>query len=517
MTIVRLMALLTTALGALCPVAAWSQAAPQGELTIAQGTDAVTMDPHNTTQMTAMQPFNFVYDKLINRDKDMKLIPELAESWKSVDELTWELKLRKGVKFHNGEDFDSAAVKFTLDRVRVPGATQVSSGFTTIDDVKTPDPLTVLIVTKKPDPLLPARLAAWGAQMLPPGYFKEVGVEGLARKAVGTGPYRFGEWRKDDSLSFVANTGYWGAAPKFAKVVFRPIKDELARMSALTAGEVDIAVNIPVDFADKINSGGSTYLVQTLANATDVFLMGSDAPLKDARVRLALNLAIDRQKLSTALFRGFAKPISQAAAPTDFGYNPSIPPYPYDPERAKKLLAEAGYEKGFSVEVQSSTGYIIGDALVVEAVVEMLKGIGVEAKPKFLEIARRAEMLGKRTITGLLLANPGSTTFDADGIVWRLLHPDAIGGAYWPTGQKDTDFFKLMETARYTIDQPKRQELYYKAAETLHNDPPWLYLWQEFALYGVSCKVAFQARIDTMILPWTVTTDPAKKGGGQCK
>lgn len=517
MTIVRLMALLTTALGALCPVSAWSQAAPQGELTIAQGTDAVTMDPHNTTQMTAMQPFNFVYDKLINRDKEMKLIPELAESWKSVDELTWELKLRKGVKFHNGEDFDSAAVKFTLDRVRVPGATQVSSGFTTIDDVKTPDPLTVLIVTKKPDPLLPARLAAWGAQMLPPGYFKEVGVEGLARKAVGTGPYRFGEWRKDDSLSFVANTGYWGAAPKFAKVVFRPIKDELARMSALTAGEVDIAVNIPVDFADKINSGGSTYLVQTLANATDVFLMGSDAPLKDARVRLALNLAIDRQKLSTALFRGFAKPISQAAAPTDFGYNPSIPPYPYDPERAKKLLAEAGYEKGFSVEVQSSTGYIIGDALVVEAVVEMLKGIGVEAKPKFLEIARRAEMLGKRTITGLLLANPGSTTFDADGIVWRLLHPDAIGGAYWPTGQKDTDFFKLMETARYTIDQPKRQELYYKAAETLHNDPPWLYLWQEFALYGVSCKVAFQARIDTMILPWTVTTDPAKKGGGQCK
>ena len=409
------------------------------------------------------------------------------------------------------------AVKFTLDRVRVAGATQVSSGFTTIDDVKTPDPHTVQIVTKKPDPLLPARLAAWGAQMLPPGYFKEVGAEGLARKAVGTGPYRFGEWRKDDTLSFDANPGYWGDAPKFAKIVFRPIRDELARMSALTAGEVDIAVNIPVDFSDKIKSGGSTYLAQTAANATDVFILGSDAPLKDARVRLALNLAIDRQNLSDTLFRGFAKPIAQAAAPTDFGYNPSIKPYPYDPDRARQLLKEAGYEKGFSIDVQSSTGYIIGDALVVEAVVEMLKKIGVEAKPKFLEIARRAEMLGKRAITGMLLANPGSTTFDADGIVWRLLHPDAIAGAYWPTGQKDTDFFKLMETARYTIDQPKRQELYYQAAEILHNDPPWLYLWQEFSLYGVSCKVAFQARIDTMILPATVSADAAKKGGGQCK
>ena len=190
MASVRTTALLTMALGALWPATARSQAAPQGQLTVAQGTDAVTMDPHNTTQMTAMQPFNFVYNKLINRDKDMKLVPELAESWKALDELTWEVKLRKGVKFHNGEDFNSAAVKFTLDRVRVAGATQVSSGFTTIDDVKTPDLHTVHIVTKKPDPLLPARLAAWGAQMLPPGYFKEVGVEGLARKAVGTGPYR---------------------------------------------------------------------------------------------------------------------------------------------------------------------------------------------------------------------------------------------------------------------------------------------------------------------------------------
>ena len=126
------MALLPLLVSLLWPAAAWPQSAPAGQLTIAQGTDAVTMDPHNTTQMTAMQPFNFVYNKLLNRDKDMKLIPELAESWKSLDELTWEVRLRKGIKFHNGEDFNAAAVKFTLDRVRVSGATQVSSGFTTI-------------------------------------------------------------------------------------------------------------------------------------------------------------------------------------------------------------------------------------------------------------------------------------------------------------------------------------------------------------------------------------------------
>ncbi len=516
MPISRPRAFLTAVAAALWTQAAFAQA-PTGQLTIAQGTDAVTMDPHFTTQMTAMQPFNFVYEKLLNRDASMKLVPELAESWKPLDELTWEVKLRKGVKFHNGEEFNAAAVKFTLDRVKETGATHVSGGFTTIAEVRAPDPLTVHIVTKKADPLLPSRLAQWGAQILPPGYFKEVGAEGLARKAVGTGPYRFVQWRKDDNLTFEANPDYWGEKPKFAKVVFRPIPDEFARVAALTAGEVDIAVNIPVDFSERIKKGKNTYLSQTQASATNVFILGNDEALKSQKVRLALNLAIDRQKLSDSLFRGFAKPISQGAAPTDFGYNPDIPPYPYDPERAKKLLAEAGYPKGLKLDVQSSNGYILGDTLIVEAVVEMLKQVGVDAQPKILEIARRAEMLGKRAVTGMLLANPGSTLFDADGIVWRLLHPDALAGAYWPAGQKDTEFFKQMETARYTIDQKARRELYYKAAQTLHDDPPWLYLWQEFYLYGINCRVSYQARVDTMILPTTVSVSADKKGDGQCK
>ncbi len=508
-------AALATAISWSCVAPASAQ--PTGQLVIAQGTDAVTMDPGNTTQMTAMQPFNFVYEKLLNRDKDMKLVPELAESWKSVDDLTWEIKLRKGVKFHNGEDFNADSVKFTLDRLRVAGTTAVSGGFTTIDSVNIVDPATVRIVTKKPDPLLPARLAQWGAQMLPAGYFKEVGKEGLARKAVGTGPYRFAEWRKDDRLVFEANPNYWGEKPKFARVIFRPIPDEFARVSALMSGDVDLVVNIPVDFVDKVKTSGSTYLSQTYASATDVFLLGNDEALKKREVRLALNLAIDRKSMIDTLFRGFARPIAQGAAPTDFGYNPNIKDYPYDPEQAKKLLAEAGYAKGLSLTVQSSNGYILGDTLIVEAVVEMLKKVGVDAQPRVLEIARRAEMLGKKQVSGMLLANPGSTLFDADGIVWRLLRPDGLAGVYWPRGQEGTDLFKLMEEARYTIDENKRRDLYYKAAEILHDDPPWVYLWQEFFLYGVSCRVSFEARVDTMILPASISVDAAKKGGGQCK
>lgn len=487
------------------------------QLTIAQGTDAVTMDPHNTTQMTAMQPFNFVYEKLINRNDDLELVPELAESWQNVDELTWEVKLRAGVKFHNGEDFDAESVKFTLDRIRVPGATHASGGFTTIDEVVAVDPLTVRIRTKQADPLLPARLAQWGAQMLPKGYVQEVGNDGLALKAVGTGPYRFAEWRKDDRLVFEPNGDYWGDAPDFSGVVFRPIPDEFARLSALMAGEVDLVSNIPVDFIDQVDANASTFVAPTPASAIDVFQMGADEPLKKKEVRQALNLAIDREKLSEALFRGYAKPVSQGAAPTDFGYNPNIANYPYDPEKAKQLLAQAGYPDGFPLLVQSASGYILGDTLVVEAVVEMLKAIGIDAKPQVLEMARRTELIGSRALPGLLLINPGSTTFDADGIVWRLLHPSSIFGNYWEGSQEGTEFHKLMETARYTIDQDSRRELYYKAAEILYDDPPWLYLWQEFFVYGASCQITFSPRVDTMILPSSVSIDADGKGGGRCQ
>ncbi|TFH44219.1 MAG: hypothetical protein E4H01_11220 [Lysobacterales bacterium] len=266
-----------------------AQAAPAGQLVIAQGTDAVTMDPHNTTQMTAMQPFNFLFNKLINRDDKMQLVPELAESWKPLDDLTWEVRLRQGVKFHNGETFDANAVKSTLDRVKVAGATHVSGGFTTIDEVTVVDPYTVRIVTKKSDPLLPSRLAQWGAQILPPAYFKEAGEEGIALKAIGTGPYRFGQWRKDDMLVLEANPDYWGKPPEFERVIFRPIPDEFARVSALIADEVDIVVNIPVDFTKQVDGSNSTYVAETLASATDVFIMGHDKPLQSKEVRLALN------------------------------------------------------------------------------------------------------------------------------------------------------------------------------------------------------------------------------------
>jgi peptide/nickel transport system substrate-binding protein len=516
MTSMRRLTIALVTAGSLSAAAAWAQGGPTGQLVIAQGTDAVTMDPHNTTQMTAMQPFNFLYNKLLNRDDEMQLVPELAESWRSIDETTWEVRLRQGVTFHNGEPFDAEAVKATLDRVRVAGATHVSTGFTTIAEVRIEDPHTVHIVTVKPDPLLPGRLAQWGAQMLPPGYFAEVGAEGLALKAVGTGPYRFVQWRKDDMLVMEANPDYWGDPPKFERIVFRPIPDEFARISALLAGEVDLVVNIPVDFVDQVNDAAQTYVAETLASATDVFLLGHDEPLQHPKVRLALNHAIDRETLLETLFKGYGRPISQGAAPTDFGYNPDIPNFPYDPEKARQLLAEAGYPDGFSVVVQSSNGYILGDTLVVEAAVEMLKKVGIDAQPRIIEIARRAEMLGNRSIQGLLLANPGSTLFDADGIVWRLLHPKSIAGAYWPRGQEGTDFYELMETARYTIDQDTRRDLYYRAAEILHEDPPWLYLWQEFFLYGVNCRVAFSARVDTMILPTSIAPDPSSQGGGRC-
>lgn len=168
-------------------------AQPQGTLTIAQGQDPQSWDPIDTFFLAWGMVGSSIFDGLVHRGLDMQIGPGLATSWEWIGEDDDRLRfyLRQGVTFHNGEPFDAEAVKATLDRVRVAGATHVSTGFTTIAEVRIEDPHTVHIVTVKPDPLLPGRLAQWGAQMLPPGYFEEVGAEGLALKAVGTGPYRF--------------------------------------------------------------------------------------------------------------------------------------------------------------------------------------------------------------------------------------------------------------------------------------------------------------------------------------
>ncbi|HYB70013.1 MAG TPA: ABC transporter substrate-binding protein, partial [Candidatus Bathyarchaeia archaeon] len=311
--------------------------ASAAELVAAKGTDVTSFDPGINPTPDAQQVITMIYDTLIQRDDGMQLKPGLAVSWQNLDPLTWQFKLRAGVKFHNGEPFDARSVKFTLERLSTPGDKAgghvMFSSFGGIERVDAVDPLTVTIRTKRPDPLLPARLAqTFGAQMIPAEYTSKVGYPGLARNPVGTGPYKVVQWLKDDRTILEANREYWGGAPAIDRVVWRIIPDDLARVAALQAGEVHVIVRVPPDQVGPIERRAGLRVDRVLGNVTNVFTVAgikkSTGPLADKRMRQAIAYAIDQKAIIDNLFRGLAAPLGQGAPSTDFGFNPAIKPYP---------------------------------------------------------------------------------------------------------------------------------------------------------------------------------------------
>src|SRR2546422_1050285 len=230
---------------------------------------------------------------------------------------------------------------------------------TTMDPIQAVTPTTVRIVTKKPDPLLLVRLAQMGAQILPARLTTDEGVKELARRPVGTGAYRFVEWVKDERLVMEANRDWWGwegRPPAIDRVVWKPIPDDFPRIVALEKGEADIITNVPPDRLKALAEGQSTKIVSTAATRTVTFwINATQPPLSDTRVRQALHLALDVDGLVKSLYAGMGRPMSGGLADTDFGYNPALKPYPYDPATAKRLLAQAGRAGGIDVTLYAGS------------------------------------------------------------------------------------------------------------------------------------------------------------------
>src|SRR5215470_14134077 len=225
-------------------------AAQTVQIVISQPAEATTMDPGRSTQVLTVNYFVNVYDTLTRWDTALQLQPGLATSWRTVNETTWEFILRPGVKFHDGSPFTAEDVKATLERNIQPGKTVVTPGYTTIEAVQVTGPLAIRVLTKKPDPLVPVRMAQMGSQILPARLTTDDGVKELARRPVGTGAYRFVEWVKDERLVMQANHDWWGwegKAPGVERVVWKPIPDEFPRVIALEKGDADIITNVPPD------------------------------------------------------------------------------------------------------------------------------------------------------------------------------------------------------------------------------------------------------------------------------
>ncbi|HEV8641303.1 MAG TPA: ABC transporter substrate-binding protein [Methylomirabilota bacterium] len=460
---------------------AHAQTTQKRELVVAQGGDISKFDPHFSTSSNDIRVSFNLFDNLTSRRPDGRLYPGLATEWKREGQTIWTFKLRPGVRWHSGDAFTSADVKFSLERTWDPAQkTRVNTVFTTIDRIEAPDATNVVIHSKKPDPLLPARLAFYGGQIVPKKYLEAVGNDAFNARPVGTGPVRFVSWKKDDKVVLEANPDYWGGRIDADRVIFRSVPETAPRIAALLKGEVDVITQLSPDHGERVAGTGSTQVVGALYAGLYVLAVNSKRPpLDNPLVKQALSLAVDRELIVKELWRGRGIVPSGPIAKGDNHYDPALPPLAYNPREARERLRKAGY-KNEEIVIETTVGYTANDKPMSEAIQGMWREAGVNAKVEVVEYSVRAQKNRDRSFKGLWWSDPTSTLGDPDGMMWRLLGP---GGPqdYW----RHPRFDELGEAARFSVDEKFRAEAYREMTKVFLEHFPWIPVIQPYEDYGL--------------------------------
>ena len=477
--------------------AAGALAAPIDRVVVAQGVYPVSFDPHRTTDIPSRVVHANIFDSLLVRDTSLKLAPGLAESHRRVDDVTWEFKLRRKVTFHNGEAFDANDVKYSLERVLNPEEKSPQRGWiNTIDKVVVVDPFTVRIVTKGPDPVLPARMTL--IFIVPDKYVTDTGKEKFATQPVGTGPYKIGKWVRGDFVDLDASDSYWGAKPNVKKARFRAIPDTAARVSALRAGDAHLITNLPPDYLKSVQ-GDKALAVATAPSSRVLFIAlvnTKKSPLQDVRVRQAINHAVDVKGIIDGVLLGNGNRVGSVNGHLLrlLGQKFEEPLYEYNPAKAKQLLAAAGYPNGFEVALDSPSGRYLMDKDISQVVAAQLGQVGIKASVKVHEWGTYAGKFTTHNVEPMYMLGWSLPSLDPDHWATPLL------GKGEPVANFESDkVHALIDEARRTLDPEKRVELYREFNRTVHQEAPWLFLHQQIDLYGTSRAIKWKARSDESI------------------
>jgi peptide/nickel transport system substrate-binding protein len=477
-------------------------AATKETIVIAQSQDIISLDPTQHTTYPTQNVLWHIYEPLVTRASAGKYEPLLATSWKTVNDTTWQFTLRQGVKFTNGEPFDGNAVKFTFDRATNPDTKNRSlANLRSIERVEVVDPYTVNFITKGPYPVLLYYLseAGFSSVILPPKYAQEQGPDGLAKAPIGTGPYKFVNWKKDESVSLEANPDYWGGAPAIKKLSWRAIPEDAARLAELRSAGADLIDNVVPEQVDSLK-GGSTR-VESIPSDFIMFVAidtTRPGPLQDKRVRQALNYAVDVDAIATNVVGGLAKRISVSLPADAFGYPSDLQPYPYDPAMAKKLLADAGVGSGFKVPFISRNGRYLKDKEIVEAIGGFLSQVGVETEIQLVTGSVWSQISDKHERLGL--SYPGWSGPDAE-LVWGPILKSGGLQSYVENKQIDT----LIEQGGSTLDEQKRTSTYAELGRLLKDEAVHIPLFQAPLIYASAAGLSWSSRGDSIINMRTAT------------
>ena len=479
-----------------------AHAQPKPVMVIQSG-EAATLDWHMHCDKNAHEPDRQIFDTLLRRNlKTLQLEGNLAESWRAVNDTTWQFKLKRNVKFHNGEPFDAAAVKFSVERMLdpkqgAPGRTSIA----TIDHVDVIDPYTVNVITKAPFPLLPVRMSpghCGTVGIVPPKYIVQVGDAGFAVKPVGTGPFKFVEWVKDERLVLEANKDYHRGAPAIERLVFRPVPELTTRVAALLSGQADLVSDIPPDQTGKIKSSSTAHVeISTLGGFVIMVKMTNylmPGPWQDVRVRKAINYAIDMDTIIKTVLEGYGQVLGVPLEKEAFGFNPNIKWYGYDPERAKTLLREAGHPNGFEMTLHAPNRRYMNDIEVMQAMAQMLTKVGIRAKVEVWEQSIYTTKWRKRELLpAYLVAWGGAGVFDGDLLTSSLNSKSALAIF------KNEALDKMLEDAQATNDPERRKAIYFKAQELIYEEAPIIKAYQQAHIFGVSNRLDWKPWIDNML------------------
>jgi peptide/nickel transport system substrate-binding protein len=455
-----------------------------GRLTIAQPVDPRSLWANSSTAQQEINVSEQISEKLIEFSVDANdFEPRLATEWKQLDDTTLQLKLRQGVKFTNGEDFDSASAKASIEAMVKSSAYATFANVIASADVV--DKYTINLKTKSPT-LLHMPALAQGSFQYPARYFAELGPDEFGKKPIGTGPFKFTEWLKDNRVTLEANDQYWGGAPAVKTLVMRTIPEGAARLAALEAGEIDFTTDVPLDAVERVERNANVQLFSRPSNRS-FFLTAStltDTPLKNPKVRQALWYAVDVNGLIQGLFKGRGLPLaSQILPPGFFGHDPDRKPVAYDPEKAKQLLAEAGVAAGFDFTFKYPTGRFAQDKEMGQAIASQLAKVGIRAKQEVLESGTFLTQLSSLQLNDMFLS--GSLPPPDAHFAYQTFQT-GFRYAYYSNPKLD----ELITAGASTANKDERARIYKQALQVLDADPPYVPLCRAEDYYAGTKKLS---------------------------
>jgi len=460
---------------------------PTGTLVRALATFPNSIDYPQAAEKQAESTAMQLYDSLVWLDEDNNLLPALAESWEvSEDGTEYIFHLRQDVTFHNGEPFNADAVVFSWERGSTGDFTGARS-WKLASAVEAIDEYTVKVTTPDVDAVFLTSMAdTW--MMIPPGYFAEVGQEGFDAHPMGTGPYKFVEWVKGDHITMEANLDYWDGAPKIKTLIFRPIPESSTRVAAIQTGEVDIVTRLSAEEAKSLMGVEDIKVIKYPGTRIYYLAFINEGQEELPReVRLAMNYAIDIDAIIDALFDGYAKPAIGFINSSDLGYD-NAEPIGYDPEKAKELLAEAGYPDGLSIEMAAPVGAYTNFEEVCEAIVGYYGEVGIDVTLELMESGQFWAMWDEGCAAVPPLTGDSWSTVGGESL--HRLQGALLGSAEasWSCWY-DEEIIRLLNEIKATLDQEARAALYGELQVYMREDPPMVYLYEQYNFEAINTRV----------------------------